>query len=174
MIAASDASSGFRGDPRNGRGEGGGWRDHRCGFAFGWKPVELLAMVLGFMVFWPIGLAVIGWKFWQKKSHYTGDFTAFAEGKWRSATQGFGRAARGERWRPFTTGNTAFDDWKAAEFARLDEERRKLDEAQRAFADHLNRLRSARDREEFERFMAERRAAQARDPEPPQTPGPTA
>ena len=33
-----------------------------------WKPVEILAMILGFIVFWPIGLAVLGWKFWQKKS----------------------------------------------------------------------------------------------------------
>ena len=38
-----------------------------------WKPVEILAMILGFIVYWPIGLAVLGWKFWQKKSGYPGD-----------------------------------------------------------------------------------------------------
>jgi Protein of unknown function (DUF2852) len=42
-----------------------------------WKPVEILAMVLGFIVFWPIGLAVLGWKFWQKKSGYPGDIISF-------------------------------------------------------------------------------------------------
>ena len=26
-----------------------------------WKPVEILAMVLGFFVYWPIGFAVLGW-----------------------------------------------------------------------------------------------------------------
>ena len=44
-----------------------------------WKPVEILAMVLGFIVFWPIGLAVLGWKFWQKKSGYPGDIIPSGE-----------------------------------------------------------------------------------------------
>ena len=49
-----------------------------------WKPVEILAMVLGFIVYWPIGLAVLGWKFWQKKSGYPGDIISFGQkmGKW--------------------------------------------------------------------------------------------
>ena len=33
-----------------------------------WTPVELIAMVLGFMVFWPIGLAVLAFKYWQRKT----------------------------------------------------------------------------------------------------------
>ena len=41
---------------------------------------------------------------------------------------------------------------------RLDEERRKLDDEQRAFHDYLRRLSEARDKEEFDRFMAERNA----------------
>ena len=55
------------------------------------------------------------------------------------------------------TGNAAFDEWRTAELARLDEERRKLDEAQREFAEYSDAIRRAKDREEFERFMAERR-----------------
>ena len=47
-----------------------------------WKPVEILAMVLGFRVFWPIGIAVLGWKFWQKKSGYPGDMISFGREKW--------------------------------------------------------------------------------------------
>jgi hypothetical protein len=47
---------------------------HGCGYWHGepWKPMEIVAMVLGFMVFWPIGLAGLGWKFWQKKFGYPG------------------------------------------------------------------------------------------------------
>ena len=59
------------------------------------------------------------------------------------------------------TGNAAFDEWRAAELVRLDEERRKLDEAQREFAEYSDAIRRAKDREEFERFMAERRARPA-------------
>ena len=47
-----------------------------------WKPVEMLAMVLGFIVYWPIGFAVLGWKFWQKKSGYSSDIISFGREKW--------------------------------------------------------------------------------------------
>ena len=59
-----------------------------------------------------------------------------------------------------STGNAAFDEWRTAQelFVRLDEERRKLDDAQREFAEYVDAIRRAKDREEFERFMAERRA----------------
>jgi hypothetical protein len=59
------------------------------------------------------------------------------------------------------TGNSAFDDWRNTELARLEEERRKLVQAEREFSEHLDRLRRARDREEFDRFMNERRNAQS-------------
>lgn len=57
------------------------------------------------------------------------------------------------------SGNAAFDEWRTAELARLDEERRKLDEAQREFAEYVDAIRRAKDREEFDRFMAERRSS---------------
>ena len=56
------------------------------------------------------------------------------------------------------TGNAAFNEWRTTELARLDEERRKLDEAQREFSEYVDAIRRAKDREEFDRFMAERRA----------------
>lgn len=56
-----------------------------------------------------------------------------------------------------STGNAAFDEWKAAEIARLEEERRKLQEASREFSEFVENIRRAKDREEFERFMNERR-----------------
>ena len=59
-----------------------------------------------------------------------------------------------------SSGNRAFDDWRAGELARLEEERRKLVAAEREFADFLEQLRHARDREEFDRFMQERRLRQ--------------
>lgn len=46
--------------------------------------------------------------------------------------------------------NSAFEEYRAAELARLEGE-------ERAFHAYLERLRSARDREEFEAFMQDRR-----------------
>jgi Protein of unknown function (DUF2852) len=135
-----------------------------------WKPVEVLAMVLGFIVFWPIGLAVLGWKFWQKKSGYPGDIVSFGRekwGNWANWTRGAGRWGfavnkPSSGFAMGSTGNRAFDEWRATELARLEEEREKLVAAEREFAEFLENLRHARDREEFERFLDEHRNQQGR------------
>jgi len=59
-----------------------------------------------------------------------------------------------------STGNVAFDEWRASELQRLEEEYRKLVAAEREFAEFMDNLRHARDREEFDRFMNERRNQQ--------------
>ena len=167
-----------------GAGEGVYWRRGRCGGNYRWRPLELMAMVLGFIVFWPIGLAILGFKMWQRRSGYQGDLATFAQEKadlarnacrswqgeardtqrrWRGGWQsgGFGGGMR-------PTGNTAFDDWRAGELSRLEEERRKLEDAEREFAEHIDQLRRARDREEFDRFMNARRNRPAGEPPVPQ------
>ncbi len=140
---------------------------------FRWRPAELVAMILGFIIFWPIGLAILGLKIWQKKSRYEGDLGSFLRERWdanahsdfreafmRNFGCGAGREEAGRAWHSGmrATGNSAFDSWRDAELARLEEERQQLVAAEREFADYLERLRQAKDREEFERFMAERRA----------------
>jgi hypothetical protein len=55
-----------------------------------------------------------------------------------------------------SSGNSAFDAWREGELARLEEERRKLEAAEREFSDYIESLRRAKDREEFERFMRDR------------------
>ena len=137
-----------------------------------WTPFEFIAMILGFIVFWPIGLAILGYKFWQSR-HGGPDLQTLAADKWQDARTmmasnsywsspwGCGGAVRRRSRFYSASGNLAFDEWRQAELARLDEERRKLDEAQREFAEYVEQLRRAKDREEFERFMAERRSRPA-------------
>ena len=150
------------------------WRGGRC--ASSWRPIEIVAMVLGFVMFWPIGLAILGFKLWQMKSGHQGSLSVFAQqkademrrawpGSWascspRRAAQGGGSPRSNSGWNPRSTGNAAFDDWRATELARLEEERRKLEDAEREFTEHIDELRRARDREEFERFMNARRNRQ--------------
>lgn len=154
------------------------WRRGRCASG-SWRPLEIVAMILAFVFFWPVGLAILFFKLWQMKSGHQGDLTSFAQQKaeearsacrqWQPATW----AARAPEWtarsptprtnngwNPRTTGNHAFDEWRSTELARLEEERRKLEQAEREFTEHIDELRRARDREEFERFMNERRNRQ--------------
>lgn len=134
-------------------------RRRGCG-ASRWTAFEIMAMVLGFIVFWPIGLAILGYKFWQRKNGGD-DLQTFAASKWREARGAMAGApwAQGGPWSGarFSSGNAAFDEWKTAELARLEQERRKLEEAHREFADYMDNVRKAKDREEFDRFMNERR-----------------
>ncbi|MFI5013665.1 MAG: DUF2852 domain-containing protein [Hyphomicrobiales bacterium] len=128
-----------------------------CSFAGdrGFRPIELLAMILGFVFFWPLGLAILIFKLCG------GHFPRFAGPAWRGESWshgpwgGSGSAWSG--WQGSRSGNSAFEEYRRATLERLEAERRKLAEEERAFADFLRELRRARDREEFDRFMQSRR-----------------
>ncbi len=123
--------------------EGGPHQHHRhgCG-SFRWRPIELVAMILGFVFFWPIGLAIVLWKVWQRKHGYEGDLATFLHEKWHAKREWvmahraeWGHASHFSHHGMHSSGNAAFDDWRAAELARLEEERQKLVAAERESAD---------------------------------------
>ncbi len=116
-----------------------------------WTPATIALMVIGFMVFWPLGLAMLAYIIW-------GDRLDGFKRDVNKATDGFFAGCRGRhRRRGFArTGNVAFDDWREKELERLDEERRKLNELRDEFDDYARELRRAKDQEEFDRFMANR------------------
>jgi hypothetical protein len=172
MGTADNAMGGSYGAREFGPGEWASaqWRRHGASH---WTAFEIIAMVLGFIVFWPIGLAILGYKIWQRRNGGP-DLQTLANNKWQdarammysnstwSSAWGCGsKMSRANRFYAAATGNAAFDEWRTAELARLDEERRKLDDAQREFAEYVDAIRRAKDREEFERFMSERRARPA-------------
>ena len=126
-----------------------------------WSASEIIAMVAGFVIFWPLGLLALFVKM-KNGEMWTGATQGAAPwanwkmpstDKWRSTSYGFA-----------SSGNAAFDDYKRTQLARLEEERRKLDDEQKAFRDHLARLRKAKDQDEFDRFMAERNATPPSEP----------
>ncbi|MDP6709418.1 MAG: DUF2852 domain-containing protein, partial [Alphaproteobacteria bacterium] len=68
----------------------------------------------------------------------------------------------GGRRRQRTSGNGAFDEYR-------DETLRRLEEEQRQFREFLERLRHAKDKAEFDQFMAEQRRQES-DPGPADEP----
>ncbi|CAK7258539.1 DUF2852 domain-containing protein [Shinella yambaruensis] len=122
-----------------------------------WTPATIALMVLGFVVFWPLGLAMLAYIiFGDRLKSFKKDANDTVDGMFASCRGKFGRRA-GSAFRG-ATGNVAFDDWRDAELSRLDEERRKLDEMREEFDSYVRELRRAKDQEEFDRFMRERRA----------------
>ena len=117
-----------------------------------WTPATIALMVLGFVVFWPLGLAMLAYIiFGERLQGFKRDANRKADGIFASC-----RRTKNRYQSHFTTGNVAFDDWRKAELDRLDEERRKLDEMREEFDNYARELRRAKDQEEFDRFMRER------------------
>jgi hypothetical protein len=131
------------------------------------RPFAIAAMVLGFMVWWPIGLALLfynigsgsmGCRSFRRRGY---DATGPAQGH----AWGNGPWANWKSWcqaeRPApTSGNRAFDEYRAETLRRLEEE-------QQEFSSFLERLRFAKDKSEFDQFMAERRQPPTPSPEAP-------
>lgn len=67
----------------------------------------------------------------------------------RMSAAGFGGGGGGF-WQPASSGNRAFDEYRMETLRRLEDE-------QREFQDFLTRLRAAKDKAEFDQFMADRR-----------------
>jgi biopolymer transport protein ExbB/TolQ len=127
-----------------------------------WTPATIALMVLGFIFFWPLGLAMLAYIIWGDR---LGDFKRQVNEKTDSMFGSFRNCGKSESFGfGGTTGNAAFDDWRREELDRLAEERRKLEEARADFEAYAQELRRARDKEEFERFMNERRANGKRTP----------
>ena len=120
-----------------------------------WTPATIALMVIGFMVFWPLGLAMLAYIIWgDRLDGFKRDVNRATDGIFA----GCRRAASGASSR---TGNVAFDEWREKELERLAEERRKLDETLTEFDDYMRELRRAKDQEEFDRFMAKRNKSTA-------------
>ena len=116
-------------------------RDRSAGRHVG-KPV-----VAAFWIFPPLGIAALAYLLWR--SARAGGGCGFSRNGWR------GDASDG-RWRGPATGNSAFEEHRRATLKELDGEAKAFDAFER-------RRREARDREAFDRFMAERNAPKSPD-----------
>ncbi|QPC86114.1 DUF2852 domain-containing protein [Mesorhizobium sp. NBSH29] len=126
-----------------------------------WTPATIAMMVIGFMVFWPLGLAMIAYIIWgDRLEGFKRDANRATDGIFASCRRG---ADKAHRWGHGNarTGNVAFDDWRGTELERLAEERKKLDDMLEEFDEYARELRRAKDQDEFDRFMANRNRATA-------------
>ena len=158
-----------------------------CGRA-GWIAVT----VVSFMFFWPLGLVVLGFLYGSGRMscwHHDRRWGDRAGDRWQRKMdrmqRGFDRLQQGmermqaaaERVRAGwqqqprgaqngggyhgSSGNRAFDEYRAETLRRLEDE-------QREFMEFLDRLRHAKDKAEFDQFMAERRTYRDVTPPAPQ------
>ena len=125
------------------------------------KPALIALAIVGFIVFWPVGLALLVYMIWSGRMFcgrhgrpgrwFNPEERDSARSEWRARREEWKAWKRRNRWGgQSSSGNVAFDEYR-------EETLRKLDEEQREFRDYLDRLRSAKDRAEFDQFMNDRR-----------------
>lgn len=157
------------------------------------RPAWIALMVLGFIVYWPVGLAILAYIIWSGRmgcgwhGRPGGDVEQWRQravervnraaehwerkrARWEERRQHWGGPRGGGSGGLRETGNRAFDEYRAEALRKLEEEANEF----RAF---LERLRMARDRAEFDEYMKERRnrpSGPAGPAEGPQGPTPQA
>lgn len=128
------------------------------------KPAWIALMVLGFALFWPLGLATLAFLLWSGRM---GCSNHRRLARWQELGGLGPMERRWSRWgrepTAMSSGNRAFDDYRAQTLRRLEEE-------QREFHAFLERLRFARDKAEFDQFLAERRQRPGAGGEAPEHP----
>jgi len=122
-------------------------------------------MVLGFVVFFPAGLAILAYLIWSGRMACGWHRHSDGSSRWERKMQKF--QDKMDRWQqrsggsgsgPWqfaggyqrSSGNRAFDEYREATMKRLEEEFSE-------FKSFLDRLREAKDKQEFEQFMNDRR-----------------
>ena len=148
--------------------------------------MAVLLMILGFLCWWPLGLLALGFLIARRRYGYGyGNGQMYCaqgasdghprmerwERKIARAQEKVDRArfrmerfmGRGDWFGSSSSGNSAFDDYRTQTLKRLEEE-------QHEFKDFLERLRFAKDRTEFDQFMAERRQRPAEPGQPNEPP----
>lgn len=153
-------SDGQAGWARQDQGLHGAWRQSNgCGLPRIGRTPLIIAMVFGFILFWPIGLAILGYLWWSGQMVGFGRRANAPEYGMGGASQSGWGSSPSSPWAswfgcrrdatPQSSGNRAFDEYRADTLRRLEDE-------QKEFAAYLDRLRFAKDKAEFDQFMAER------------------
>lgn len=142
------------------------------------RPAAIAFTVLGFIFWWPVGMALLIYMIgsgrmgcfgrrrramYQQYAQEAGGLNAGPWSNWKTWACGQAGGAGQSSAGP-SSGNRAFDEYKAETLRRMEEE-------QKDFGAFLDRLRFAKDKSEFDQFMADRRA---RPPAPPAEEQPSA
>jgi hypothetical protein len=141
------------------------------------RPAWIALMIVSFVLFPPAGLVVLGYLLgsgrmghwtpdrgerWQRRMERMQQRMQQRAARWCGPRAAGGGAWGGGAWSSSgrssssgsSTGNAAFDEYRNETLRRLEEE-------ERNFKEFLDRLRRAKDKAEFDQFMAEMRGSSA-------------
>ncbi|MEZ5454443.1 MAG: DUF2852 domain-containing protein [Thiothrix sp.] len=110
-----------------------------------WSCFNIFAMVLGFVLFWPIGLVIL---FWILKGNNVRDLPQAIQGKWRS----FNGKSSGKAHHA-ASDNTVFNEYQQTQWDRIQEIETEIHERDQRFGKFRDDAKRRADEQEFRDFM---------------------
>lgn len=117
-----------------------------CGGTGNWSAMNIMAMVLGFVFFWPIGLVIL---FWIIKGNSVKDLPAAIKQKWTEMT------GRNNSYTPVDKSeNSIFAEFQQTQYDRISEIKEEIKDRTHRFQEFRANAKRRADQEEFDSFMA--------------------
>ena len=114
-----------------------------------WSGINIAAMVIGFVLFWPLGLLIL---YWNIKGREVKDLPRAIQQKWSEMVNGSWSPGKGTDG---TTGeNTVFDEFQQTQYDRIVEIKEEIKNRARSFKDFRSDAKRREDEAEFEEFMS--------------------
>jgi hypothetical protein len=114
-----------------------------------WSWLNIAAMVLGFVFFWPAGLAIL---FWILSGRNVKDIPEAVQSKWSGMIGGvFGATRNGPH---SNSENSVFDEFQQTQYDRISEIKEEIKTRARRFRDFRFDARRRAEEKEFSDFMS--------------------
>ena len=123
----------------------GGW-----GKGANWSGINIAAMVLGFVLYWPVGLFIL---YWVVTGRGVRELLQWIHQQWSRVT-GMWNGNEGFR-KDRHSDNVVFNEFQQTQYDRIREIMEEIKERARRFAGFRANAKRRADEEEFNRFMAD-------------------
>lgn len=122
--------------------------NNKCG---NWSGLNVTAMILGFVLFWPVGLLIM---FSNMSGRDVKDLPQGIRDLWSGITGIWNRNDSFSR--PDYSENDVFNEYQQTQFDRIHEIKEEIKARSRSFREFRENLKRRANEEEFNRFMADK------------------
>jgi len=113
-----------------------------------WSCMNIVGMVLGFILFWPVGLVIL---FWILSGRNVQELPAAIKRKWAEM---FGGSKAMVSSDVDDSGNSVFNAFQQTQYDRISEIKEEIRDRARRFAEYRDDAKRRADEAEFNQFMA--------------------
>ena len=115
-----------------------------CCMKGNWSGKNIAAMVIGFVLFWPVGLAIL---YWNIKGRDIRDLPDAIQQKWSSTFSSKNRIEGG-------SGNSVFNEFQQTQYDRIREIKEEIKNRASSFRNYKANAKRHEDEKEFKDFMS--------------------